>query len=840
MANKISNTEVLENIIIGRVEPQIYAFSTQTVPNYLKVGDTYRPLEVRLNEWRNYYPNLIKEYAESAKIDNEVYFRDYAVHRFLELEREYKVLKKDTFENLPYYSKEFFENATPKDIENAIIDIKEKHRENSPIYQYYKYDENHIPQTHTYQRIYDYKPRPNQDKTICRFKEAYKNGRKNLLMYAVMRFGKSFTSLCCAVEMEAKLVVVVSAKADVREEWKKTTQSHKRFDGYNFIDSHDLLNSDTIISERLTSSNLVVFLTLQDLQGRKIKNKHRELFENEIDLLIVDETHFGARAEQFGTALRDFDSDEYRAQQAEFNISNQEKDNFEIETKAFKSKIRLHLSGTPYRILMGSEFAPEDVIAFYQFSDIVKDQEAWEKENLDADEPEEEWENPYYGFPQMIRFAFNPNKSSRKKIEELQSIGISSTFSALFRPKSINKVDDDLHKEFENKAEILDLLEVIDGSKEDENLLGFLDYDKIKDGNMCRHIVCVLPFRASCDALEELIKCNSDKFKNLSNYTIINIAGVESDLTTEQVKAKIEQYEKENKKTITLTVNKMLTGSTVEQWDTMLYLKDTSSPQEYDQAIFRLQNQYIKSYKSENGKVIKYNMKPQTLLVDFSPNRMFYMQEQKSQIYNANIEKNGNDKLEERIKEELRISPIIVLNKNKISEITPTDILAVISEYSREKSVNDEATDIPIDQTLLFSNKDLFEEINRQNPIGSKSGLKIEAVEENGDELNIEDIEGQEIDKQVKPKINEPKSKEEEKEWIAKFAAYYSRILFFAFLTKSEVHSLSAIIEVIDDNDNNRIAKNLDLKKSILEILLQMNPFTLSDLDYETVAKQIS
>lgn len=38
-------------------------------------------------------------------------------------------------------------------------------------------------------------------------------------MYAVMRFGKSFTSLCCAKEMGesgAKLVLVVSAKADVK------------------------------------------------------------------------------------------------------------------------------------------------------------------------------------------------------------------------------------------------------------------------------------------------------------------------------------------------------------------------------------------------------------------------------------------------------------------------------------------------------------------------------------------------------------------------------------------------------------------------------------------------
>lgn len=90
-----------------------------------------------------------------------------------------------------------------------------------------------------------------------------------------------------------------------------------------------------------------------------------------------------------------------------------------------------------------------------------------------------------------------------------------------------------------------------------------------------------------------LIIKNKELFKNLNSYEIINIAGVEDERTykkTEAVKEKIRQCESEDKKTITLTVNRMLTGSTVEQWDTMLYLKDTASPQEYDQAIFRHQN----------------------------------------------------------------------------------------------------------------------------------------------------------------------------------------------------------------------------------------------------------
>ena len=58
--NKIDTT-LLDGLIVGRIDPHIYAFTTNTVPNYLKVGDTYRPVNVRLNEWREHFPNLHHE-----------------------------------------------------------------------------------------------------------------------------------------------------------------------------------------------------------------------------------------------------------------------------------------------------------------------------------------------------------------------------------------------------------------------------------------------------------------------------------------------------------------------------------------------------------------------------------------------------------------------------------------------------------------------------------------------------------------------------------------------------------------------------------------------------------
>ena len=677
---------VLENIIIGRVEPHIYAFTTNTIPNYLKVGDTYRPVSIRLKEWKDHYPQLKKEFEGTAKVSEDTYFRDYSVHKFLEEKRhKVRLLPSDLLDGI-YYSKEFFRDTVAADVEEAINDISRDYSENTQEYQYYN-AQSHLPETLSYARTESYSPRPNQQEAIDNFIRAIAAGRTNLLMYAVMRFGKSFTSMCCAVEMDARLVVVVSAKADVLREWQKTVQSHIKFEKYEFLTSKSLEENHTAITDILSSGKrAVVFLTLQDLQGEQIKDRHREVFGQDIDLLLIDETHFGARAEKYGEVLK---SNNYTK-----DIKNKRDSDDYVETaeaekqlKVLSAKVRIHLSGTPYRILMGSEFKKEDIIAFCQFTDIVQAQEDWDKQYV-LDDNIKEWDNPYYGFPQMVRFAFNPNESSRKRLEELKKNGTTYAFSALFKPQSVKKDSTGRHKKFVYEQEILDLLEVIDGKKDDDELLGFLNYDKIKDGKMCRHIVMVLPYCASCDAMEELIKTNAQRFDYLGKYDIINISGVDNPnkyKTTKDIKLAIRQSEENDKKTITLTVNRMLTGSTVEYWDTMLFLKDTASPQEYDQAIFRLQNPYIKTYIDDGGNTIKYNMKPQTLLVDFAPDRMFVMQEQKSMIYNVNIDEAGNSKLEERLKEELRISPIVVLNKDKIIEVNATDILRKISDYQKDK-----------------------------------------------------------------------------------------------------------------------------------------------------------
>lgn len=843
------NTAVLENLIIGRVYPHIYAFSTNTVPKYWKVGDTVRPVKIRLSEWRKHYQDLTQEYSRAAKVGDK-FFRDYAIHGYLERELGKERLQREDMPAGLYYSNEFFKDINVDNLEDAFRHIEQDVKQGGGIYQLY--NEQHLPEIPHYERDTEpYNLRPNQEKAVEAFMEAKDKGRTKLLMYAVMRFGKSFTSMCCANAMDAKIVVIVSGKADVKEEWKKTVEKIANFDGFVFLDGGQLSRDENIIKSNIESGKKVaIFLTLQDLQGEEIKEKHKEVFDSQIDLLIVDETHYGARAAEYGKVLQNagLTKAQIKNELKQNDIESVEDIDKEVQ-KCLKARITLHLSGTPYRILMSSEFSEDDIVSFCQFTDIIDESDKWIDDNNKKEKPEDEWENPYYGFPQMIRFAFTPNESSLQKIKQLKELGKTATLSALLRPQSIEKDAAGNYKKFEYESEVCDLLRAIDGSQEDENIFSFLNYDKIKEGEMCHHMVFVLPYRASCDAMQELITNNPEKFDNLSQYEIINIAGVDGNTSypsVETIKSKIKRYESEGKKTITLTVNRMLTGNTVEEWDTMIFLKDTASPQEYDQAIFRLQNQYVVTYEDAEGRTIKYNKKPQTLLVDFDVDRMFRLQELKSQFYNANTDADGNEKLEARLNRELEVSPIICLNKDKLHQVTSANIMDAVREYSQSRSVIDEATDIPVDDNIL-TDTEILSIIRDLIPIDSKKGITFKPTEEEGDDIETDnggntdsgegDNSGGSDDSQGGDgtETQPQPSQDEAKELAKKLQTYYLQILFFAFLTESKVDNLRDIIDVLSANDDNkRIARNLGLDRDKLDALhSKCSHFIHSKLDYK-------
>lgn len=807
----------LDSLIRGRVDPYIYAFETNTVPNFLKVGDTYRPVEVRLDEWRKFYSDLKKKYEHIAKVDDNTYFRDYSVHDFL-IQNGFRRIEKDDVKSGIYLSNEFFKDAQKENVEEAIKDIQKSFEKKDNRYVFYDVEDNLPLGDFDFKRDADWKPRENQKAVIENFSNAVKKGRNNLLMFAVMRFGKSFTSLCCAKAMKAKLTVVVCGKTAVRLEWKENVQRPKILDGFEFVDSDLMSRNPSVISEKLAEGHsVVVFLTMQDLLGEDIKTRHADLFnlnnQKKLDLLIIDETHFGARAEEFGKVLGTTEKKGY----------DESFDDLENQIKVFSPKVKLHLSGTPYRILLDNEFESDDIVGMVQYSDIINEKEKWDKENIEKDE----WENPYYGFPQMIRFAFNLNESAKSKLADLKNNGYAYDLDELFSPESTSKADEK-HNQFKYKDEVLDLLRAIDGSKEEENIFSFLNYDKIKKGSMCRHIVMVLPYCASCDAMENILK--AECFNNLNDYEIINIAGFDSERIMNKpdyaarVKEKIEKFESEGKKTISLTVGKMLTGSTVKEWDTMIFLRNTSSPQDYDQAIFRLQSQYVKTIKSEDGKIIRQDMKPQTILVDFDPVRMYTLQHKKSLIANINKSERGNEVLETKLKRELEIAPIIFMNHSKLGMVEAQDIVDTIRNYNANKSMMDETFDIEIDQRI-FEDEEIRSIIEKQPEVTAK-GIKFDVSaygsEDDGDDIDTPETQtaGDSEPQNTEKKDNSQSEEDDAKALASKLQGYYFKLLLFAFISEKDEKSVPDIIlNIENDTEGKRIGKNLQINVKELKLV---------------------
>ena len=847
--SELPDTKPLDEIIVGRVEPRIYAFLTTTVPRYLKVGDTYRPVPVRIAEWQRRF--TIDETRDvwdwPAVLDDEVFFRDYSVHQYLQDSKSLIRLDKKTLERIGkgkdlYFSTEFFLNARKEHVEEALADIRDDHAHSTGKYSFYSVmdigrDDDDEPEP----TPVNLKLRPNQAEAVKRFKKAVGAGRTNLLMYAVMRFGKTVTSLQCARKLNARFVVVVSGKADVAREWRNTVLGFTDFrNDYVFLSRKDLDAKYTRVTEELDAGHKVVlFATLQDLQGDAIKPRHEQIFANQIDLLVIDETHFAARAAEYGKALHIPAKYEKADATEETDAADAAK-----AVKALNAKVRLHLSGTPYRILMGSEFQKEDIVSFCQFTDILDEQRKWNAENLERDE----WDNPYYGFPQMVRFAFNLNESARKKLEELEAAGKTSRFRELFRPMSMEKDSSPrrLHRKFVHEQEVVDLLRALGGAVDEPGILPFLKYEKIEKGQMCHHIVCVLPYCASCDALEALLDPRNRKYRGtfgkLGEYKVVNISGTEVKkgfVKIADVVKTISDCERKGEKTITLTVNRMLTGSTVPEWDTMLFLKDTSSPQEYDQAVFRLQSSFIRIMDDEKGRTVKFNMKPQTLLVDFDPARMFRLQEARAQAYNVNTDANGNRELEKRVARELEVSPIVLFNKDRIHRVEASDVMAAISQYSSTRGVAEEVEEIPVDRSVHDDPK-LARFIDGLPELGSKEGLTIaphtgEKTDADTGDADTGDGEGEGAGGNKAADSASGDSEEEQKKRDRRIKTLHSLIVFYSFLVPERVHSLDEILAVINKSENNkRIAQHLGLGKGLLErYRSKVGWQTLQKLDYK-------
>ena len=887
--------------------PIIYAFITKYAPNAIKIGYTVQGAEQRVKQWQKYYSDAkLIGWWTATQLDNamhKVFFMDFNVHartrsygysnlkdpaNKFDFDEFKRLAKEDGIENI-HVSSEFFmkykdmkikdtsSELNEKIITDIITEIKNDIKEGKNVGKLYDLETHQETTHHEYGAADTYENTPLQQDAINKAIDAMKRGCTDLLLSAVMRFGK--THCCYEIIKEApdiKYVLVTSAKADVRAAWKDDINHEDFLDNFVFIE----LPSDGSLTiskknqkgvyEEIKKENpnkikqyidegktVIVFATLQDLAGKKgfdanvIKDKHKFLYNDEypLDMIIIDETHYGSHSNVYGTAVG-LAKNKYEANSTELKEAKKEAEDVDRISKAvdeIKHKYTLQCSGTPYYILASGEFSEiyknKEIISNVGFSDMIDARDKWVDEHINDDNFDES-KSPYFGIPNMIKFGMNLTKECRKVLSKNKDINTSLSF--LFK----NSND-----KFENESAVTELMESIFGAN-NHKMPGFLDQKRIKEGEIFKHIIMVLPHIDDCHVLKKLLidkniiddDPESDEYRKIIVATERRTAKdkdarkLDPEATdSTSLNQALWNLENKGKRSLTITVNRFLTGVSVPLWDAMFYMKDTASPQEYDQAIFRLCTRNVgnATYTDENGVEQKQKIcrKANVYLIDFKVDRMYNM------MVNSAVSQCGADKdkkhnieeVKELINKSIEQVPTYVDSVydtngkhilNGIHEITADDLLKQYVKYNRERSIEDS---IDLKQFNSFlDNLDNMKYIQRWSE-GLLNQTKLKQ-KEGSDELPVDDKGfDSAIDKAQKKSGNISKADKKDKAELEtmkkKFTTMLKSVLYSCICMNNIPEDIKDYIKLVRNNSEcEQIAKDFKIDVDELsDIISRMN-----------------
>lgn len=887
--------------------PIIYAFITKYAPNAIKIGYTVQGAEQRVKQWQKYYSDAkLIGWWTATQLDNamhKVFFMDFNVHartrsygysnlkdpaNKFDFDEFKRLAKEDGIENI-HVSSEFFmkykdmkikdtsSELNEKIITDIITEIKKDIKDGKNVGKLYDLETHQESTHHEYGSADTYENTPLQQDAINKAIDAMNRGCTDLLLSAVMRFGK--THCCYEIIKESqniKYVLVTSAKADVRAAWKDDINHEDFLDNFVFVE----LPSDGSLTiskknqkgvyEEVKKENpnkikqyidegktVIVFATLQDLAGKKgfdanvIKDKHKFLYNDEypLDMIIIDETHYGSHSNVYGTAVG-LAKNKYEANSTELKEAKKEAEDVDRISKAvdeIKHKYTLQCSGTPYYILASGEFSEiyknKEIISNVGFSDMIDARDKWVDEHINDDNFDES-KSPYFGIPNMIKFGMNLTKECRKVLSKNKDINTSLSF--LFK----NSND-----KFDNEAAVTELMESIFGAN-NHKMPGFLDQKRIKEGEIFKHIIMVLPHIDDCHVLKKLLidkniiddDPESDEYRRIIVATERRTAkdkdarklDVEATDSTSLNQA-LWNLENKGKRSLTITVNRFLTGVSVPLWDAMFYMKDTASPQEYDQAIFRLCTRNVgnATYTDENGVEQKQKIcrKTNVYLIDFKVDRMYNMMVS-SAISQCGADKNKQHNIEE-VKEIINkniqqvptyVDSIYDTNGkhilNGIHEITADDLLKQYVKYNRERSIEDS---IDLKQFNSFlDNLDNMKYIQRWSE-GLLNQTKLEQ-KEGSDELPVDDKGFDSAVQKTQEKSGnsnkaDKKDKAELETMKKKFTTMLKSVLYSCICMNNIPEDIMNYIELVcSDSECEQIAKDFKIDVDELsDIISRMN-----------------
>ncbi|HEY5505300.1 MAG TPA: GIY-YIG nuclease family protein, partial [Sedimentisphaerales bacterium] len=613
--------------------PTIYAYQ-DTNPQYdglLKVGYTTKSAQKRVAAQ---YP-IIKPgklpyrilLEESAMRNDGTVLTDRDVHRYLRMI------------GVKNAAGEWFK-CTESQVKAAIVAVKEGTLN----------EEN---------RTFDFKMRPEQkaavEKTIAYFKSARKENAKktpHFLWNAKMRFGKTFAGYQLAKKMDWRKVLVLTFKPAVQSAWEEDLKCHIDFQGWQFISANGLS-----YEEANKKKPFVCFGSFQDYLGRNpstggIKTKNEWVHTTNWDCVILDEYHYGAWRENAKDLFEAEDEKEIELDKGK-GIEDFDEEIMPITTEAY-----LYLSGTPFRAIASGEFI-EDQIFNWTYSDEQRSKQNWKGEN-----------NPYASLPRMVLLTYQLPDSIREIAMqgEFNEFDLNVFFSATgLADKAKFAYEDDVQK----------WLNLIRGSFSETTVANLklgaqkppMPFSDARLLNVLSHTFWFLPSVSSCNAMRNLLAKRQNKFYH--DYNVVVAAGNAAGLGVEALPPVLEAMDEPlETKSITLSCGKLTTGVTVRPWTGILMLRNSSSPETYFQAAFRVQSPWTVKNPDKTSPNQEQIIKEECYVFDFAPDRA--LRQIADYSCRLNVDESNPEK---KVAEFISFLPVLAYDGSSMKQIDAAGIL---------------------------------------------------------------------------------------------------------------------------------------------------------------------
>ena len=512
-------------------------------------------------------------------------------------------------------------------------------------------------------RTLDFKMRPEQTEAVektAAYLTAFRSDQHNrgktphFLWNAKMRFGKTFAAYQLAKKMGWRKVLVMTFKPAVQSAWESDLKQHVDFRGWQFISPNGLT-----YEKADKNRPFVCFGSFQDYLGRNpstggIKTKNEWVHATNWDCVIFDEYHYGAWREN---AKELFEAEGKK--EIEF-AEGEGIEDFDEEILPMTTDAYLYLSGTPFRALASGEFIEEQIYN-WTYSDEQRAKQTWAGKD-----------NPYACLPRMVLMTYQLPDAIREIAMqgEFDEFDLNVFFSA-------DGIDNDARFKYEDEVQKwLDLIRGAFQATTVDNLkLGAkkppMPFSDVRLLNILSHTFWFLPSVASCQAMRNLLAQKQNRFYH--DYGIIVAAGASAGIGVEALPPVLEAMDDPlNTKTITLSCGKLTTGVTVRPWTGIFMLRNSSTPETYFQASFRVQSPWTVRNPDGNSPNDELIIKKECYVFDFAPERA--LRQIADYSCRLNVDE-GNP--EKKVEEFIGFLPVLAYDGSSMKRIDAAGILDI-------------------------------------------------------------------------------------------------------------------------------------------------------------------